>query len=182
MTPRMPIGILIKKISRQRLASTSKPPRIGPRAGCEHQGDPEDAEGSPLLFGREGPVELGGTERLGNAAAKSLQGAGRDQPAQRGSQPAQERADHEDRQPQQVHALDAEPVRQEAGNRRGDTQRQDIDADHPLGLGQRGAEFTPQGGKGNVDDRGVQDDHEDPEHDRDQHLPLAFQAARLAYR
>src|SRR6185503_6977378 len=80
-------------------------------------------ERGPLLFGRERSIELRGSQRLSHASAKSLQGTRRDQPPQRGSQPAQKGANHKDSQSKEIDALDPKTVCQKARDRSRDAQR-----------------------------------------------------------
>ena len=49
--PRMPIGMLIKKIQRHRLLSTSRPPRIGPSAGATTSAMPKIPSAVPCSLG-----------------------------------------------------------------------------------------------------------------------------------
>src|SRR6266508_857980 len=95
-----------------------------------------------------------------------------DQQPEIGRNSAQDRAQNKQCKATEVYALDSKTVGQKTGYWRANTQRQDVDAEHPLRVGQAGVEFAPQGREGDIDNRGVEKDHEEPEDYRDQHFPL----------
>src|SRR6185436_16043350 len=50
---------------------------------------------------------------------------------------------------------------------------------HPLRVCKSRAELASQSREGNVNNRSIQNDHENAEHDRDQHFPFLFQPSRF---
>lgn len=109
----------------------------------------------------------------GSSRADPLQGAERDQRPERWREPREERAEREDGEGADEDALEAESVAEDAGQRRGDTEGEHVDAQHPLYLVGPRAEGALEHGERDAHDGGVEHDHPHAGHDRRQHVPLA---------
>ncbi len=76
-----------------------------------------------------------------------------------------------EREAAEVDGLRADAVAEEAGERRRDPDGEHVDRQHPLRRGETRAEGRAERREGDVDDGRVEQDHEEPEDDRDEDLP-----------
>ena len=122
------------------------PDRLGPLAG--------------IGVGEAHERKRGGEEQRGRHA---LEKARDQQQLERGRRAADDRRERERHHPDRVAARDPDPVGERAGRQQQRRERDDVRVDHPLQLAQVGAEVVADRGQGDVDDRHVEDDDEEPE-------------------
>ena len=156
----MPTGRLIKKIQCQLKLSVIQPPSVGPIAGAATTAMPYKAKACPRCSVREGIGQDRLFARRQTASAQALQDARENQDRQRGRQPAEQRADGEQRYARHVEALAAETVREPAGDGQHDRAGHEIAGQNPGCLFLARAQGSGNVGQRNIGDRGVQHLHE----------------------
>ena len=149
----------------------------GADGGRDDGGHAKDAEGETLFLHRKDAQQERNAQGQRQATAYALDGARAHQQPDVGRKARHQRAHDKDGEAGEIDALDAKAVGHEACQRRGDADRQHVDADDPLRFAQVRAEFLAQGLKRHVDDRGVENHHEDAKDDDAEHLPLIRQPA-----
>ncbi len=171
MKPTIPTGTLMKKIHSQPRLSTRTPPRIGPTRVAM----PAVAPHRPMAGAAAARREDAGDDRHGlrrhQRGAQALQDAGHDQRFDVAGEPAPQRGEGKDHQAGEVELLGPEPVTQPARDQQGNRIRQEIGAGHPdhgVDVGVQ-ALHDPRVGYGN--NGGVDEDHEEPDHQGPQCRP-----------
>ena len=129
--PTMPTGMLMKKIHSQPSASTSTPPRIGPTSVATPAVAPHSAIAWPRRSAGKIRVMIAIVCGVIIEAPRPWNDPGDDQPLDRAGQPAPQRGEREDRQPEQVEPLGAEPVAEPAGDQHRHGVGQQVGAGHP---------------------------------------------------
>jgi len=92
--------------------------------------------------------------------------------------PAEERGEGEDAEPDREDAPPAEPVAQRTGRQQEGGQHQRVGVDHPLQAGEAGVQFPLDVRQGDVDDGDVEQQHEGRDRDQDEGPPLALHGAQ----
>ena len=88
--------------------------------------------------------------------------------------PAEERGEGEDAEPDREDAPPAEPVAERARGEQEGGEHQRVGVDDPLQAGEAGVEFPLDVGQGDVDDGDVEQQHERRDRDQDEGPPLAL--------
>ena len=145
-------------------------PGRGARA-AESSPDPERFVSlGPLLEGRAHDRERG---RRDDRCADSLHRAGRDQDADVPGQPAEERCDSEERQPDEEDQPSSEQIGHPATEEQETSERDRVGDQHPLHRRGGGMQFGLDRRDRDVDDRHVEDGHEERRPDDSERQPAA---------
>ena len=155
----------MKKIQRQDAASTSQPPRIGPKIGPSSIGTPITAITRPTRCGPAARVRIVMPSGISMPPPKPWRtrkeiSEPADQASPESTEPLTKRRDRG-----HVEALGAEAVGGPAGERDHGRQRERVAGRHPLDRRQRGLELTGERVDRHVDDGDVEDRHDRAEHD-----------------
>ena len=161
----IPIGRLMKKIQRHEAASTSQPPRIGPRIGPSSIGTPMIAMTRPTRCGPAARVRIVMPSGMIMPPPKPCRTRKTISDSALQARPGQHRADHEQDDRGHVQALGAEAVGGPAGERDDGGERERVAGRDPLDGRQRRVELLRQRLDGDVDDGDVEDRHDRAEHD-----------------
>jgi hypothetical protein len=145
----------------------SGPPRCRPR--CSRPRGRSRGRARAL---REDVGEQGESGREDQRGADSHHGAGRDQLAGAVAQAAREARGAEDEQPDEQHALAADPVAEVPRGEHEGREHQVVGVDDPLELHRRGVKLAHQGRQRDVHDRRVEVDRERREEQRDENQRL----------
>ena len=133
-----------------------------------------DPERGPALA----PVKLlredGERDREHRRAAHALEAAGEVQEEGRGGRPAEGRGKREDADPRDEDPLAAEQVADRARAQGRACEQEGVGVDHPLEVGQGGMEVTLDARQRDIDDRDVEEQHEDGDANDDEGPPLAL--------
>ena len=169
--PSRPTGTLMKKIHSQPRPSTSTPPRIGPTRVATPAVAPHSAIAAPRRAAGKIRVMIAIVCGVIIEAPRPCTTRADDQALDGAGQPAPQRGEREDRQPGEVEPLGAEPVTEPAGDQHRDGVRQQVGAGHPDDVVHVGAQVLDDRRRRDRDDRGVDQDHEEAEAQREQRRP-----------
>ena len=142
-------------------------------------GDGETGDAAPgaerdrATLGRDRGGQDGQGQRRDDRAADALDGAGEDQDLGRRRQRGQGRSADEDGHADEEDALATEPVAERGAGDEQDREGQGVGVDHPLEVGQRGAEVALDDRQGGRHDEVVEGDHEQGER-RDREGPAGW--------
>ena len=128
-----------------------------------------------------GPVGRGEQGERGGEherAADALQRAREVERERRAGEPAQHRGDREDDEADHEHEPPADAVGERAARQQQRGERERVGVDHPLQVGEVGAEVALDRGQRDVHDRDVEQQHECRRADGDQGPPLAVHLRR----
>ena len=170
----IPIGTLTKKIHSQPNPSVSAPPTSGPTATAPPIVAPQAAIAVP----RSGPwnsCAISASE-VANIAAPPMpcRPAREVQEGRAGRQPAEQRREREQPDPDHEQPPPAEAVGERAHGQGEGGERQRVGVDHPLQPGEVGVELLLDVGQRDVDDGDVEQQHERRQADREQAPPLTL--------
>ncbi len=169
-----PIGTLTKKIQRHPMPLVMRPPRTGPIGDGDTAHRPEDAEGDPSVPAAEGVREESERCREHDRPADALEAAGEDEEERTGGDAAQERADGERDDADGEHEPPPEQVGEGSRREEEGGERQGVGVEDPLKVRQRGMEGVLDRREGDVHDREVEEQHEDPDADGAEGPPLTI--------
>ncbi len=169
-----PIGTLTKKIHSQPMPEVITPPTTGPTATAAPITPPNTPKATPRSLALERLCDQRQRGREHHRAAGALHGAGEVQRQRVPRQAACGRGQREHDQPGHEHAPAPEQVSQRAGRQQERGERERVGVDHPLQVGERGMQRALDVGQRDVDDRDVEQQHEDRHRDGDQGPPLAL--------
>ena len=132
---------------------------------------PHRAIAVPRLSGGEGPGDDGHGLRRHQRGAEALEHAREDEQLDRAGETAPERRQREEGQPGQVDVLRAEPVAQPAGDQQRHGVGEQVRAGDPDDRVVVGVQVLPDRGGRDRHDRGVDQDHEEPDDHRPEGWP-----------
>ena len=130
-----------------------------------------DAQGGAASIGRERGDDDGHRLRHQHGCADALHGSEGDQQRRVGRQPAGQAGQGEDHDSADEQVALAAQVAQPAGGDQQHGQHQDVGVDHPEDLVERGVQGGDHARDGDVDDRQVEQGHEEPQGQGDQDRP-----------
>ncbi len=177
--PTIPTGMLMKKIHSQPKASTSTPPRSGPTSVATPAVAPQSAIAWPRRSEGKMRVMIAIVCGRDHRGAEALEDASHDQHLDGARQAAPQRGQREHRQAEQVEVLRAEPVPEPTRDQHRHGVRQQVGAGHPHHVVHVGLEVGDDRGRRHRHDRGVDQDHEEADAQRDQCGPGAYPCRRL---
>jgi len=120
------------------------------------------------------PPTSGEGDREHDRAADALEAPGEVEEERRGRRPAEGGGEGEGDDAADEDPLATEEVAERAGVQRAAREQEGVGVDHPLEVGQRGVEVTLDARQGDIDDRDVEEEHEDGDTDDDEGPPLAL--------
>ena len=170
-----PIGMLTKKIHSQPRVWVMMPP--DQRPDCHGAADrrPPDSEGGGAVLAVELLPDQRQRGREHPRAADSLQPPGEIEEGRVVGDPAEQRGEGEDPEPDREDAAPAEAVAERARRQQKGGEGQRVGVDDPLQAGEAGPEVALDIRQGDVDDRDVEQQHERRQRNQDQRPPLSFQ-------
>ncbi len=157
-------------------------PQERPDDGPDHDADPEDRHGRPVLMPREALQQDGLRDRLQRAPGESLEDAEEDQCPQAPGGAAEKGAEGEQADGDEQEALAPEEPAEPARHGDDDGIGGQVGGDDPGRLVDPRGEAAPDVVERDVDDGGVDDHHERGQHHRDGHEPFVHDAPGVLQR